>query len=88
MMKVMERLPEMPKEDSVLRVAAYCRVSTDLEKQDSSLDFQKNHYMSMIEDNPCWISAGIFAEKASGLNIKDRRNSKDCFTCADRAWLT
>lgn len=42
-MKVTERLPEMPKEDSVLRVAEYCRVSTDHEEQDGSLELQKHH---------------------------------------------
>lgn len=34
-----------------LRVAAYCRVSTDSEEQASSYDVQVKHYTSYIEGN-------------------------------------
>lgn len=55
-----------------LRVAAYCRVSTELEDQTSSIELQVRHYSQMISANPNWENAGIFAERATGLNMKDR----------------
>lgn len=45
-----------------LRVAAYCRVSTDYEEQASSYQTQIDHYTDVIENNPDWIFAGIFAD--------------------------
>ena len=55
-----------------LRVAAYCRVSTELEEQTSSIELQERHYSQLISANPNWESAGIFAERATGLNTKER----------------
>lgn len=58
---------------SELRVAAYCRVSTDSEEQASSYDVQVQHYTSYIEGNPEWDLAGIFADDGiSGTNTKKR----------------
>ena len=37
-----------------LRVAGYCRVSTDFAAQDSSIELQKNHYRNYILSNPDW----------------------------------
>ena len=42
-----------------LRVAAYCRVSTDSEEQASSYEVQIEHYTSYIKGNPKWELAGI-----------------------------
>lgn len=56
-----------------LRVAAYCRVSTDSEEQASSYDVQVKHYTSYIEGNSEWELAGIFADDGiSGTNTKKR----------------
>ena len=56
-----------------LRVAAYCRVSTDSEEQTSSYDVQVKHYTSYIEENSEWELAGIFADDGiSGTNTKKR----------------
>lgn len=56
-----------------LRVAAYCRVSTDSEEQASSYEVQVQHYTSYIEGNPEWELAGIFADDGiSGTNTKKR----------------
>ena len=59
-------------EERSLRVAAYCRVSTQQEEQDSSLELQEFRYRRMIEENPNWTDAGIFSEKATGLNLRGR----------------
>jgi len=57
-----------------LRVAAYCRVSTDNEKQINSYNAQKNYYTQLIGENPEWEMAGIFADEGiSGISMKKRR---------------
>ena len=55
-----------------LHVAAYCRVSTDLEEQISSIELQERYYTQKICMNPNWENAGIFSERATGLNLKER----------------
>lgn len=37
-----------------LRVAAYCRVSTDSDEQATSYDAQVEHYTEFIQKNPEW----------------------------------
>lgn len=60
-----------------IRVAAYCRVSTDQEEQEGSYKIQVEHYRSFIEKHQEWKLAGIYADEGiSGLNIKDRTEFK------------
>ncbi len=61
-----------PMELRHLRVAAYCRVSTNLEEQTSSIELQEQHFTQLISENPHWENAGIFSERATGLNVKER----------------
>ena len=64
---------EQPK----LRVAAYCRVSTDSDEQETSYDAQVTHYTEYIQKNPEWELAGIFADDGiSGTNTKKRTEFK------------
>ena len=56
-----------------LRVAAYCRVSTETEEQNSSYEVQVAHYTEFIKKNTEWEFAGIFADAGiSGTNTKKR----------------
>jgi site-specific DNA recombinase len=56
-----------------LRVAAYCRVSTDSEEQATSYEAQIEHYTNYIKSNPEWELAGIFADEGiTGTNTKKR----------------
>ena len=56
-----------------LRVAAYCRVSTDSDEQATSYEAQVEHYTEFIKKNPEWEFAGIFADDGiSGTNTKKR----------------
>ena len=56
-----------------LRVAAYCRVSTELEQQESSYAAQVEYYTEKIEENPNWKNAGIYADDGkSATNTKKR----------------
>ena len=56
-----------------LRVAAYCRVSSDDDDQLGSFEYQKLYYEQKIAENPDWINVGIFADEAiSGTLTKKR----------------
>ncbi len=54
------RIKEMQK----LRVAAYCRVSTGDESQQTSYTKQCEYYTELIEKKVEWIMAGIYADEA------------------------
>lgn len=60
-------------ENKKIKVAAYCRVSTKLQSQKSSIETQINYYMKMIDDNPQWESAGIYIDYGSRCRIKGRK---------------
>lgn len=56
-----------------LRVAAYCRVSTDQEEQQSSYQAQIDYYTAKINENKDWMLAGIFADEGiTGTSAKKR----------------
>lgn len=56
-----------------LRVAAYCRVSTDSDEQATSYETQIEHYTAYIQGHSDWVLAGIFADDGiSGTNTKKR----------------
>lgn len=56
-----------------LRVAAYCRVSTDQEEQLTSYEAQMAYYTEKIMTNPEWTMAGIFADEGiTGTSVKKR----------------
>ncbi len=56
-----------------LRVAAYCRVSTDEKEQVNSYKAQIKYYTEKINKNPEWQMAGIFADEGiSGTQAKKR----------------
>lgn len=70
-----KRVGNNRKEDETpkLRVAAYCRVSTDSDEQASSYEVQIEHYTEFIKKNSEWEFAGIFADDGiSGTNTKNR----------------
>ena len=67
----------------LLRVAAYCRVSTDMEEQESSYEAQVKHYSEYIRSNPAWEFTNIYADEGiSGTDTKKRedfnRMMSDC----------
>lgn len=56
-----------------LKVAAYCRVSTDSDEQAGSYEVQVQHYTDYIGRNKEWELAGIYADDGiSGTNTKKR----------------
>ncbi len=56
-----------------IRVAAYCRVSTDMEEQLSSYEAQKDYYTTKIMENPNWMMAGIFADEGLSATSAKKR---------------
>lgn len=56
-----------------LRVAAYCRVSTDAEDQLSSLENQTSHYTNYIKSNPEWEFAGLYFDEGISGTKKENR---------------
>ena len=79
--RIVEVIPATwnPADESVreirkLRVAAYCRVSTELEQQQSSYDIQIEYYTRHIMQNPNWIFAGVFADDGRSAANTFRRD--------------
>lgn len=66
-----------------IKVAAYCRVSTDSDEQSTSYEMQVEHYTEYITKNPEWELVDIYADDGiSGTNTKKReefnRMIEDC----------
>lgn len=58
-----------------LRVAAYCRVSTDDEEQLNSYEAQIAYYTEFIAKNPKWKFAGVYADEGiTGTSTSKRKN--------------
>ena len=57
-----------------LRVAAYCRVSTDDEDQIKSYNSMVRHYTDLIQSKREWIFAGVYADRAITGTKVDKRD--------------
>ena len=59
------------------RVAAYARVSTDQEEQQTSYEAQVDYYTDYINRRPDWELVGIYTDEGiSGTNTKRREGFK------------
>lgn len=57
-----------------LRVACYCRVSTDREEQENSFSNQVMYYTNLINSRSDWVMAGVFTDEGiSGTGTKKRK---------------
>ena len=54
-----KKIVSQPTEIKKLRVAAYCRVSTENDDQKESLNAQREHYESWIKLHDDWEFAGV-----------------------------
>ena len=64
-----------------IRVAAYCRVSTDGDEQLGSFASQKAYYEEKITNNKDWVMAGIFADEAiTGTKVDKREGFQEMIT--------
>ena len=69
----MRVIPAKPVRPHRLRVAAYARVSTDHERQLSSIAVQVSYYSHLIRSINDWQFAGMYADEGiSGTSMKRR----------------
>ena len=68
-----------------IRVAAYCRVSTEQENQQNSYATQIAYYTNLINNNPNWQLVGIFADEGlSGTQTTNRKEFNKMIKLARR----
>ena len=73
-------IPAVPKErrnknsGKYLRVAAYARVSTDHEEQESSYEAQVVHFTEYIKGHADWTLAGIYADEGISATSTAKRD--------------
>lgn len=68
-----ETISSAPTIQRKLRAAAYARVSTDLDSQETSIENQREHYKSFIASNPDWELAGVYEESGVSGTKADTR---------------
>lgn len=56
-----------------IKVAAYCRVSTDSDAQLESLESQKTHYENYITSRDDWEFASLYYDEGITGTKKDKR---------------
>ena len=83
MAKVHKIEPVIPRLKEKKRVAAYARVSMETELLHHSLSAQVSHYSSLIQSNPEWEYAGVYADEGiTGTSTRRRdefnRLMEDC----------
>lgn len=66
-------LPKTQAEETLLRIAAYCRVSSDSEDQEHSFAAQVKYYTEMIGKNPKWTLADIYSDEGISGTSTGRR---------------
>jgi site-specific DNA recombinase len=65
------------------KVAAYARVSMETERLHHSLSAQVSYYSDLIQKNPEWEYAGVYADEGISVQIpQSGRNSSACFPTA------
>ncbi len=73
MAKITTIVPQIPALPKRKKVAAYARVSMESERLHHSLSAQISHYSELIQKNPEWEYAGVYADDGiSGTGIKKR----------------
>lgn len=73
MAKISKVEPKTPAPAKRKKVAAYARVSKDTERLMHSVSAQVSYYSSLIQGNPEWEYAGVYADSGiSGTGIKER----------------
>ncbi len=85
MIPAKKKIQEVGASGALVRVAAYCRVSTEEENQQNSYATQISYYTDYINSNPNWKMVGIFADEGiSGTRTKNRTQFNKMITMARR----
>ena len=75
-------------EKDILRVGAYCRVSTDKDDQQNSFESQQRYFKEYIERNSKWTLHEVFADEGkSGTSTKKRAAFNRMIECAKNGEL-
>lgn len=84
MAKITKVEPAVPIIKTKKKVAAYARVSMESERMNHSLSAQISYYSSLIQKNPDWKYAGVFADDGiSGTGIAKRDAFKRMIEAAE-----
>lgn len=67
--KIERQRPQIPARE---RVAAYARVSTEKDSMMHSLSTQVSYYSELIQRNPAWVYAGVYADNGLSGTSADR----------------
>lgn len=73
-MREIIQLTSTPQLQRKKRVAAYARVSMESERLMHSLSAQISYYSELIQKNPEWIYAGVYADEGITGTQKEKRN--------------
>ena len=77
MAKIIKVEQTVPTIKTKKKVAAYARVSMESERMNHSLSAQISYYSTLIQKNPDWQYAGVFADDGiSGTSIEKRDEFK------------
>ena len=71
-MPAMTTIPAEIQAQSILRMAAYCRVSSNSADQLNSYAMQVRHYTDHVSAHPGWILVDIYADKLTGTEAETR----------------
>lgn len=71
--KILTPEDKVHEEEHLLRVAAYCRVSTKSDEQYTSYETQVAVYSQKIQNEPGWTFAGIYADRGLSGTQAERR---------------
>ena len=83
--KIEPTIPSLPKRK---RVAAYARVSMETDRLMHSLSAQVSYYSELIQRNPEWQYAGVYADSAvSGTGISNRQEFKRMIADCDKGLI-
>ena len=75
MTKRITKIENKPVVTKKIKVAAYCRVSTDMAEQHESLEAQKSHYMQYINEHPDWSLVDIYYDEGYSGTKKEKRSA-------------
>ena len=84
MAKIIKVEQTVPTIKTKKKVAAYARVSMESERMNHSLSAQISYYNALIQQNPDWQYAGVFADNGiSGTSIAKRDEFKRMIAAAE-----
>ena len=85
MAKIIKVEQTVPTIKTKKKVAAYARVSMESERMNHSLSAQISYYSTLIQKNPDWQYAGVFADDGiSGTSIEKRDEFKRMIAAAEK----